>query len=172
MKQQEGYEWFPVYTLPRSEKKTFTTLKAKGFEVYLPLRKTLKQWSDRKKWVEEPLFPSYIFVYINAAEYDKILHVQGVVRFIYFSGKAAIVPLKQMNLLKNYLEGHSNPEIALEALAKGQRVKIISGKFTGMEAELVSYKKQQRLILRMEALGQSLLLDIRADEVIPLTENY
>lgn len=168
MKQQEGYEWYPVYTLPRGEKKTFETLQKKGFQVYLPLRKTLKQWSDRKKWVEEPLFPSYLFVHIHPAESDRVLAVQGVVRFIYFSGKAATVPLKQMNMLRNYLEGHPDPEVVYDSFAKGQKVKITSGKFKGYEAEMVSHKQENRLILRLDALGQSLLLHIRAEDVVPV----
>lgn len=165
MKLQESYHWYPIYTLPRSEKKTAEALKKQGIEVYLPLLKTLKQWSDRKKWVEEPIFKSYVFVRISNKEYDKVLQTYSVVRFIYFSGQAAFIPQAQMDILQNYLSDNYAPEITSEKLAKGQRVKIISGNLKGYEGEMVSWHQQQRLILRIDALGQSLLLKIHAKDV-------
>ncbi len=164
----ETYRWYPVYTLPRAEKKTNELLIKKGIISYLPLFKTLKQWSDRKKWVEEVLFKSYIFVYISNKEYDTVLQSHGIVRFIHFSGKAAAIPDVQIETLKNYLSGDVIPEVTFEKLDVGQRVKIISGKLKGYEGELVSWRQQERLVLRLEALGQSLLLKIAAADVEPM----
>ncbi|OAQ38616.1 antitermination protein NusG [Pedobacter psychrophilus] len=161
----ETYRWYPIYTLPRAEKKTHNLLEKKGINTYLPLYKTLKQWSDRRKWVEEVLFKSYLFVYISHKEYDLVIQSYGVVRFIHFSGKAAFIPDKQIEILKNYLSGEQIPELTFEDLAAGQKVKIISGKLKGYDAELVSWQQQQRLVLRIDALGQSLLLRISAADV-------
>ncbi|MRX45702.1 UpxY family transcription antiterminator [Pedobacter puniceum] len=167
-KLDELYRWYPVYTHPRSEKKTADSLIKRGIQVYLPLQKTLKQWSDRKKWVEEPLFKSYLFVHISNKEYDQVIQTYGVVRFIYFSRQIASIPDKQIQMLQNYLSGQADPEITFEQLEKGQKVKIISGKLKGYEAELISWKQQQRVILRLDALGQSLILKISAADVIPV----
>ncbi|RRN77295.1 UpxY family transcription antiterminator [Pseudoxanthomonas sp. SGD-10] len=162
------YRWYPIYTNPRAEKRTAEELEKRGIEVYLPLQKTLKQWSDRKKWVEEPLFKSYLFVYISHREYDLVLQTFGVVRFIYFSGKVAYVPQRQMDMLQNYLNGNADSEIIPTQIEKGQLVKIVSGKLKGYEAEMVSWQQQQRLILRLDALGQSLLLNIHVKDVEPV----
>lgn len=168
LKIDETYRWYPVYTLPRAEKKTHELLVKRGITSYLPLFKTLKQWSDRKKWVEEVLFKSYLFVYISHKEYDTVVQSYGIVRFIHFSGKAAHIPDIQMETLKNYLSGDVAPEITFEKLGVGQKVKIIAGKLKGYEGELVSWRQQERLVLRLEALGQSLLLKISAADVEPM----
>jgi transcriptional antiterminator RfaH len=165
---KDEYNWYPVYTQSRSEKKTELVLRKKGIQTYLPLHKTLKQWSDRKKWIEEPLFKSYIFVHISNKEYDSVVQTTGVVRFIYFSGKVCSIPYREMNLLKNYLEGNYEPEVTQEQLSKGQLVKIVSGKLKGYEAEMVTWQNTNRLIVRLDALGQSLLLKIHAKDIEPV----
>ena len=92
VKQKSTYKWYPVYTNPRAEKKAQTALQNKGILTYLPLRRQQKQWSDRKKWVEEPLFKSYIFVYITEQEQTEVLMTKGIARFIYFGNKVASMP--------------------------------------------------------------------------------
>ena len=78
-------KWYPVYTHARAEKKAHEALLKKGIETYLPLNRQLKQWSDRKKWVEEPFIKSYLFVNISDQEQMEVLMTKGVARFIYFS---------------------------------------------------------------------------------------
>src|ERR1017187_6919584 len=92
--------WYAVYTKPRSEKKLAMRLNEKSIEAYVPLRKTLKQWSDRKKMVEEPMISSYVFVNVSKENYFEVLNTPGAVRFIWFSGKPAIIPEKQIRNLK------------------------------------------------------------------------
>lgn len=168
LKIDEVQRWYPVYTLPRAEKKALQLLEKKGITAYLPLYKTIKQWSDRKKKVEEVLIKSYLFVHISNKEYDTVIQTPGVVRFIYFSGKVAYVPDFQIETLKHYLSGEHIPEITFEKMEVGQRVKIVTGKLKGYEAELISWKQQDRLVLRLDALGQTLLLKISAADVEPI----
>lgn len=163
----ETYNWYPLYTKSRTEKKICSLLNRQGVETYLPLNKQLKQWSDRKKWTDEPLFKSYVFVKISNAEYDNVIQTQGAVRFIFFSGKLATIPENQIVQLKKILEQDYQPEVCFTKLEKGQTVKIIDGSLKGYEGEMVSWQQQNRLILRIEALGQSLLLKIPAGYVIP-----
>ncbi len=101
-------KWYAIYTKSRNEKKLATNLKARGIEVYLPLLKTLKQWSDRKKWVEIPLFRSYLFVHILDKEYLDVLQTDGVVRFITFRKERIPIPESQILAVKSYLE-EDNP---------------------------------------------------------------
>jgi len=164
----ESYNWYPVYTKSRFEKKTYDFLMKKGIEAFLPIHKQLKQWSDRKKWVEEPLFKSYLFVRISLKEYDQVIQTNGVVRFIYFSGKIATISDAQITQLKNVLTENYEPEITFNKLEKGQKVKIIEGSLKGYEAEMVMWQQQNRLVLRIDALGQSLLLKIPAGYVQPV----
>lgn len=164
----ESYNWYPIYTKSRFEKKTSDFLTKKGIETFLPIQKKLKQWSDRKKWVEEPLFKSYLFVRISLKEYENVIQTTGVVRFIYFSGKIATISDAQITQLKNVLSENYEPEITFAKLEKGQKVKIIEGSLKGYEAEMVMWQQQNRLVLRIDALGQSLLLKIPAGYVQPV----
>ena len=96
--------WFAAYVKSRAEKKVALELEALGIEFYLPLTKKLKQWSDRRKWVEEPLFRSYIFVHIDQSEYFTALNANGVVRYVSFGGKAVAIPEVQIKAIQYYLE--------------------------------------------------------------------
>ncbi|RYE30640.1 MAG: UpxY family transcription antiterminator, partial [Sphingobacteriaceae bacterium] len=105
---KEALKWYPVYTRSRTEKQAFDLLQKKGIEAYLPLQKTLKQWSDRKKWVTEPLFQSYLFVHITPKQQTEVLMTKGIVRFLYHAGKIANMPDQQIDeiqlLLANDIE--------------------------------------------------------------------
>ena len=91
--------WYAVYTRSRSEKSLMELLKEKGIEAYVPLRKVIHQWSDRKRLVEEPLIRSYCFVKVSNKDYYEVLNTQGAVRYIWFSGKAASIPERQIDTL-------------------------------------------------------------------------
>src|SRR5689334_17076658 len=96
----DRHKWYPVYTFPKAEKKAHQALLHKGIETHLPMRRQLKQWSDRKKWIDEPLIKSYLFVRISQQEQSEVLMTKGVSRFIYFGGKVASMPDKQIENLK------------------------------------------------------------------------
>ena len=104
--------WYAIYTKSRNEKKVALNLQEKGIEVYLPLLKTLKQWSDRKKWVEEPLFRSYLFVRILDKNYLEVLQTDGVVRFITFRQERIPVPDQQIEAVKAYMNEDNRLNIA------------------------------------------------------------
>src|ERR1700710_1594469 len=110
------YKWYPVYTNPRAEKKACDALTNKGILAYLPLHRQLKQWSDRKKWVEEPFIKSYIFVNIVEHEQADVLMTKGVSRFLYFSGKPAFMPDRQIKELKLLMASSFELEITEEDL--------------------------------------------------------
>src|SRR3981081_3060396 len=93
-------KWYPVCTHPRAEKKAYQALISKGIETSLPLHRQLKQWSDRKKWVDEPFIKSYLFVHIAEHEQAEILMTKGISRFIYFGGKIASMPDRQIDDLR------------------------------------------------------------------------
>lgn len=155
-------KWFPVYTHARAEKKAFEALTLKGIEAYLPLQRQLKQWSDRKKWVDEPFIKSYLFVYVTEQQKSEVLMTKGIARFIYFSGKVASMPEQQIHDLKLLLSSPYELEITEQALQPGEQVKIKAGPLKGFTAEVVSYRSQKQLALRMGDIGCSIIIHVAA----------
>jgi transcriptional antiterminator RfaH len=155
-------KWYPVYTQPRAEKKACQALLNKGIETYLPLHKQFKQWSDRKKWVEEPFIKSYLFVCIKDHEQTEVLMTRGIARFIYFSGKIASMPDRQIQELKLLMASPFELEITEEDLQPGEKIIIKAGPLKGLKGEIISYRSQKQLALRLENLGYSIIVNVSA----------
>lgn len=155
-------KWYPVYTHARAEKKAYQALIKKGIGTYLPLRKTLKQWSDRKKWVDEPFIKSYLFVRITPQEMTEVLMTKGIARFIYFSGRIAAMPDRQIDDLKLLLTAAIDIEITEENLLPGEQVRIKAGPLKDMEGEIVEYRTQKQLALRFDSIGCSIIIHVAA----------
>ena len=158
-------KWYPVYTHPRAEKKAYQSLINKGIETYLPLRRQRKQWSDRKKWVDEPFIKSYLFVHISPGEQTEVLMTKGIARFIYFSGKIASMPDRQIEELKLLMTSSLDLEITEENLEPGEKIVIKAGPLKGLTGEMVSYRSQKQLVLRLESLGCSIVVQVGASLV-------
>lgn len=161
------YNWFAIYTNPRAEKKVLERLIKKNIEAFLPLQMKLKQWKDRKKKIEEPLFRSYLFVRISEKEYYDVLNTHGIVRYITFSGKAASVPEWQINAIKQLIESNHEFEITNIELKKGEQVKVISGVLTGMKGELVSIENEKKVLVRIDHISHNLLVNIPLNQLEP-----
>lgn len=152
--------WFAIYVKSRTEKKVAKLLEEDGIDFYLPLIRLLKQWSDRKKWVEEPLFKSYIFVSIEEKQYFEVLKVPGVVRYITFERKAAPIPTQQIEAIKYFLN-EKEPEFdAGQIWEKGKQVEIISGSMTGLVGLLVDVKGKHKVSITIDAINRTLLIQI------------
>jgi len=155
-------KWYPVYTHPRAEKKAYQALVTKGLETYLPLHKQLKQWSDRKKWIEEPFIKSYLFVHITEQQQTEVLMTKGVARFIYFSGKVASMPDRQIDELKLLMASPYELEVTEENLKPGEKIVIKAGPLKGITGEIISYHSQKKLALRLENMGYSIIVNAGA----------
>ena len=152
--------WYAVYVKSRTEKKVALELMYENIDHYLPLTKKLKQWSDRKKWVEEPLFRSYVFVNIEQKDHYKVLQIQGIVKYISFEGNAVPIPENQINAIKYYLDDTGLENIDDIIWEKGKKVEIISGSMTGLAGELVEVHGKHKVKVEIEAVGKSLLVSI------------
>jgi len=152
--------WYAIYTKSRNEKKVYARLVEAEIESFLPLQKILKQWSDRKKWVEEPLFISYLFVYINQNEYYKVLDVIGVVKYITFERKAAPIPEQQILAIKQFLNNEEDQMISSESFKIGDQVEIFRGTLKGLLGNLVDIRGKQKVRIEIESIGQSIILTI------------
>lgn len=162
--------WFALYTKPRNEKKALERLVAAGIESYLPLQRRLKQWSDRKKMVEEPLFRSYIFVRITPKDHYNVLNTFGIVRYITFEGKAVPIPDNQISLIKNLLEQDVEVEAVEEILEPGTRVEVKFGSLIGLMGELIEHKGKQKVVVRIEHISHALLVTLPAQYVTKAIE--
>jgi transcriptional antiterminator RfaH len=165
LREGSAKKWYPVYTQPRAEKKAYQALTGKGIETYLPLQRQLKQWSDRKKWVEEPFLKSYIFVNIAQREQQDILMTKGISRFLYFMGRPASMPDRQITELKLLMASPYELEITEEHLHPGEKVVIKAGPLKGMTGEIVLQRSQKQLILRIESLGCSIVVHVAASYI-------
>ena len=164
---QPNPEWYAVHVKSRHEAKVNDRLRLKGIEVFLPTVERISKWKDRKKKVEFPLFPGYLFVHtINEAdELLSVLKVAGVVRMICtVPGRPDPIPDDQIISLQKLIE---NKE-ALDPypyLNEGQQVRIIRGALTGIEGVLVKKLDKHLLILSVDVLQQGVALTISASEV-------
>lgn len=124
-------DWRAVYTKPRSEKKVAERLEQQGIEVYCPVQTTLKQWSDRKKKVSVPIFPSYVFLRLSEKESDLVLQDPGVLNFVYWLGQPALIRDEEIEGIRAFLSNYRDSTIVLVDYEKGDKVEIIEGPFKG-----------------------------------------
>ncbi|MBN1186316.1 MAG: UpxY family transcription antiterminator [Bacteroidales bacterium] len=165
--------WYAVYTYSRAEKQVLERLTLEGIETYLPLQKKLKYWSDRKKWVEEPLFRSYIFVNINPdKDYFKVLNTSGVVCFIKFENKLASIPEKQILAVKSLMTSGLTYEITNEELDPGDYLQIVYGEMKGYTGRLVDYRGRYNVLLEIDNIRQNVVLNIPAEHVKKMQPDY
>lgn len=170
--EKANYQWYAVYTRANSEKKLFENLQEKNIECYLPTRKVLKIWSDRKKWVEEPLFRCYIFVRVSHKEFFNVLSTTGAVCYVSFGGRAQAVPETQINNVKAFLS-QTEREITIshERIQKGVSVEVLYGSFKGIKGEVINVLGQSRLLIRIDSMNCSLYANISKEEIKLLEEN-
>jgi len=154
----EENKWYALYTKARFEKKTGKLLTELGFEVYVPLIKTLKQWSDRKKKVEEPLFRSYIFVKTIPEKFHWIRGVDGAVYIVSFNREPATIPEEQITALRILLGSEEIIDISTEDFAVGDAVEVTQGSLIGLKGTFIDYRGKKYVQLRIEAINQSLLV--------------
>ncbi|WP_347052943.1 UpxY family transcription antiterminator [Flavobacterium olei] len=144
--------WYVVYTKPKWEKKVADKLNQLGIECYCPLITQVKQWSDRKKKVEVPLFNSYVFVRLNDSERNSAFQVSGVVRYLFWLGKPAIVKDQEIEIIKQSLKASNLSEISVSNIQVGDRIKLESGVFSNQNA-IVQEVSNNSYILVLETLG-------------------
>ncbi|HYF02651.1 MAG TPA: UpxY family transcription antiterminator [Patescibacteria group bacterium] len=156
---QKELRWFAVYVTPKSEKKVAERLLRQGIEYYLPLRRSLKQWSDRKKWVEEPLVHGYVFVKIDISDRLRVLETDGVLQFVRFDRQDVVIPEWQIEGMRQFLNSGMNIEVSDE-LYPGEEVEISEGALQGLRGEIISYKGKKSFSIRLEYFGKTLIASV------------
>jgi len=158
--------WYAIYTRPRSEKKVYELLIDQNFNSYLPLITTLRQWSDRKKKVQLPLIPSYVFVKIEEKNLNTILPINGVVRILKHLGKPAKIRDYEIENLKILLSDTDNITlIDTLNLKKGDSIIVEKGVFKGLIAECVKLNGKHRVIVRIDGIENIIEVNIPLSHV-------
>jgi len=153
-------KWYAVYTNPRAEKLVVGRLVEDGIETFLPLQKTIRKWSDRKKIVIKPLLSSYVFVKVVPNEFPKVYKTSGVVKFITFEGQPASIPPKQIDNLRLLINSDAEIEVTSEKFEKGDNVEVVNGSMCGLTGELIKMGGKKRVIVRIDRLDQNIILTI------------
>ena len=122
-----GEKWYGLYTKPRHEKKASERLISQGFDVFCPMVKTVKQWSDRKKKVTVPLIPSYIFIRVEEKNRTKVLSDSSVLNFVFWLGKPAVIKNNEIDRLKGVISKEEMQEFEIRHLNVGDRININKG---------------------------------------------
>jgi transcriptional antiterminator RfaH len=153
-------KWYAVYTRPRAEKLVFQRLIEAGIETFLPLQKTYRIWSDRKKLVERPLLSSYIFVRTISKNFPIVYNTNGVVKFVSFEGQPVSIPNNQIDNLRLLINSDAEIEVSSVKFAPGDNVEVVSGSLVGLTGELIKIGSQNRVVVRIDKLEQNLILKI------------
>jgi transcription antitermination factor NusG len=156
--------WYAVYTKPRWEKKVAGLLTQKGLENYCPLNKVLKQWHDRKKLVEEPLFTSYVFVFASPAQFTEIKKTDGIINFVYWLGKPAVVREEEIMTIKNFLGQHKEVKLEKTRIKVEDKVQIVQGPLMHKAGTVLEVHHKTIKVL-LPTLGYALVAQVEKTSV-------
>ncbi|MBN1779751.1 UpxY family transcription antiterminator [bacterium] len=161
---EQSVHWYALYTKPRHEKKVEKELVKKQIGCYLPMRKTLRQWSDRRKWVEEPLFRSYIFIQGDNALRYRAVQTPGVVRAVMFQGRLAVVRDEEIDWIRRILCETDDVE-AVPQLLIGEEVEVRSGPLIGLRGRLTQFQGEQRLVIDVPSIRQAVRISVDVRDI-------
>jgi transcription antitermination factor NusG len=165
-------KWYALYTRPRWEKKVADLLEKKKVEVYCPLNKVQKQWADRKKIILEPLFTSYVFVHVTEQEHISIKQTDGVVNFVYWLNKPAVIRHEEIDTIKKFINEYDYVSVEKTQVNLNDRVRIINGPLMMWEGNVVEIRTNT-VKITLPSLGRTLVAEIRKDNletISPLQE--
>ena len=156
--------WYAAYTRANHEKCAAEQLEQRVIEHFLPLYETVHNWKDRRKRMELPLFPGYIFVRVPLQERLRVLVIPGVVRLVGFDNRPVALPDGEMEALRTLLTRRLRTE-PHPYLTVGRRVRITRGALEGMEGILIRKKGRVRLVLSVDLIRQSAMIEVDSADV-------
>ena len=155
--------WYVLYVQSRNEKKVAEMLQEMKVQVYCPHIKEIRQWSDRKKTIESPLFKSYVFVRLQDRERQLVFGVPGVVRYLFWLGKPAVVRDEEIQAIKKWLEEDEVEEITLSKLVPGDELHIKNGILKNQKAVIQEVGKTR---IRLVLAGLGVVVNAKIKDVI------
>lgn len=165
--------WFACYTKARHEKRVAAAFEQRSMETYLPVLVRLRQWKDRRRLVEFPMFPSYVFVRALPEDLPLVTTVPGVCSIVRNQGEPVSIPVAELENVRRFAAGlreaGSEPEPATY-LAEGQRVEVTAGPFQGVRGVVVEHRNRRRVVVGLRAIGQGMEVDVEASILSPIAE--
>jgi transcription antitermination factor NusG len=158
--------WFVLYIFSRKEKKIHEHLSKMGIESFLPLIKIRKQWSDRKKWVEEPLFKSYLFVKASSLKLEDCLRLPGVLYLVKFKDGPAILSDQDVENIRISITQPEYLSKSNDVFSPGQKVIVTDGPFKGLYGNVERLAGKTKIHVSLDKIGQTLLLELPAGFII------
>jgi len=156
-----NFGWYLIYTRPKQEHGVSCRLTDRKILSYLPLIKETRNWKDRKKVVQSPVFPSYVFVYLNTLqEFYDAGAVDGACYYVRYNNCPARVSEEDIKYIRMIEGAGKNIEVCNERFLVGQRLVITEGPLNGLSCEVASYKGKNRILVRLAILQRSLLADL------------
>ena len=161
-------KWYVVYTKPRWEKKAADLLSRKQIENYCPLNKIVRNWSDRKKTILEPLFKSYVFINSTDKEHLDIRQTDGVLNFVYWLGKPAVIKGAEIEAIRDFLQEHQNVQLEKVDVNIQDTVKIKRGPFMEQEGSVLEIKNRT-IKVYLPSMGYALVAEVEKTNVEVIT---
>jgi transcription antitermination factor NusG len=152
-------DWLVIYTIPKNENKVYSELLKRGIDAYLPMRSVVRQWSDRKKKIQVPLLPNYVFLKPSRQKMWSVVGITGVVRYVSFEGKPAIVRQKEIDVIKKIQQSNYTVHDD-EKCAIGDRMRITAGPLAGLEGVLYQKKGGDRFCIELESISKSIAVEV------------
>jgi transcriptional antiterminator RfaH len=161
--------WYLIYTKPRHEKKVHAHLTEMKVNSFLPTKKILRTWHDRKKYVDEPLFPSYVFIYLNDMKnYYAGMDAEGSLYYVKTGKEIARINDTVLNNIKLATDQAKAIEVSDVFFQPGRRLVISHGALTGLSCEVIEYKGAHKLLIRVELLQRGVLLTVPEEHLLAL----
>ncbi|HEX8690996.1 MAG TPA: UpxY family transcription antiterminator [Longimicrobium sp.] len=166
-----GARWYACYTRGRHEKRVSTLLEQRGIEHFLPLHTRTEQWRDRKKRVDWPLFPSYVFVRFDLRELPRVLGVYGVVAVVRSGPAPAVIADEDIENVRRFaaaIDAHGMVPELEPWVEVGERVRVDTGPLSGVEGVVVQRRGRTRVLVGLQTVGQGLSVELDAASLRPL----
>ncbi|HEV9036187.1 MAG TPA: UpxY family transcription antiterminator [Puia sp.] len=161
--------WYLIYTKPRHEKKVHERLSQLDIRSFLPITRKLRSWHDRKKYVYEPLFPSYVFVYLKDMQhYYYGMDTEGALYYVRTGKDIAKVNESIVDSIRLLTESGTGIEVSAGNIAPGQQLTIHQGPLTGVSGEVVQVRGSQKIVVRVHLLQRNLLAILPSDYLMPV----
>lgn len=164
--------WYACYTRSRHEKQVNRLLQERGFDTFLPLIPRVSQWKDRKKVVEWPLFPSYVFGRFSLVDAHRVLTTPGVATLVKANGRPASISDEELENVRCFAQILSKGDVQSEArpfLTEGEWVEVMEGPFQGVRGIVVEHRNRRRVLIGIRAIGQGVEVDIDTSALRPVS---
>lgn len=160
METGDQHNWYVAYTIPNRERKIHLELQKQNIRAYLPMQRVIRQWSDRKKELKTPMFPSYVFINTTEKIRPALYGIQGILKFVAFNGKPVIISDDEISQIMQF----ENALLTVDRnLIRGDNVIVTNGPFTGLKGNLFCKRGKERFEIILKSISQSLHLEVPAN---------